>query len=197
MFGLDFDDDGRAAAPVDIDGDGDLDLVLLSLQGLRVMENRMPRKHFSRLRLTATTTEPLALGALVTLTAGGVTQQEYVRITDGFMTQVPRELHFGIGNAEKIDRITVRWPCGTVKVYRDLPADRLLEIREDEEAPKASGLPNWPDATRPKVRAAFSFETALDRLEGGRAPLAAKGKPTVVNFWSPSCAPCKEELPRL
>ncbi|KAF0246488.1 MAG: hypothetical protein FD180_669 [Planctomycetota bacterium] len=197
-MGLDFDDDGRAAAPVDIDGDGDLDLVLLSLQGLRVMENRMPRRHFARLRLTATSTEPLALGALVKLTAGGVTQQEYVRVTDGFMSQVPRELHFGLGNADKIDRVWIRWPGGAAREYLNLPADRLLEIVENVEAPTDAALPRWPDASRPKVRPAFSFEIELDRLEGGRAPLAAKdGKPAVVNFWSPTCAPCKEELPRL
>ncbi|MEK7470074.1 MAG: tetratricopeptide repeat protein [Planctomycetota bacterium] len=157
----------------------------------------MPRRRFARLRLTATTTEPLALGAIVSLTAGGVTQQDYVRITDGFMTQVPRELHFGIGNADKIDRITVRWPGGNAKVYSDIPADRLVEIREDEAAPKVSELPAWPEATRPKARPSFSFETALDRLAGGKAPLATTGKPAVVNFWSPTCAPCKEELPRL
>lgn len=197
MSGLDFDDDGRSAAPVDIDGDGDLDLVCLSLQGLRVMENRMPKRNFARLRLTATSTEPLALGAMVKLTAGGVTQQEYVRITDGFMTQVPRELHFGLANAAKIDRVIVRWPNGTVKEYLDLPVNRLVEITENVESPRVSELPRWPDATRPRTRPAFSYDANLPRLEGGQGAFAAKGKPAVINFWSPSCAPCKEELPRL
>lgn len=182
---------------MDIDGDGDLDLVCLSLQGLRVMENRMPRRQFARIRLTATTTEPLALGAIVKVTAGGVTQQDYVRITDGFMTQVPRELHFGLANAAKIDRIAVRWPNGSTKEYLDLPANRLIEIKEGEEAPRVSELPQWPVATRPKARPAFSFDAQLARLEGGQGAIAAKGKPAVINFWSPTCAPCKEELPRL
>src|SRR5258706_14286032 len=77
-FALDFPDDGRAVAPVDIDGDGDLDLAMLSLQGLRLMENRSPPRSFARLRLEATKGDRQAISARVRLEAGGVTQQDYV-----------------------------------------------------------------------------------------------------------------------
>ena len=197
LYGLDFDDDGRSVATVDIDGDGDLDIVMMSLQGLRVMENRLPRKHFARLRLAATKTQRLALNALVRLTAGGVTQQDYVRVTDGFMTQTPADMHFGLGKAEKIDHLTIFWPSGATQEFSGLPADRLIEITEGDAGPRASELKRWPDETRPKARAAYAIGTPAERLEGGEAPVAAAGKPSVVNFWSPTCVPCKEELPLL
>jgi hypothetical protein len=73
VMGLDFADDGRAALPLDVDGDGDLDLVLLSLQGLRLMENRAAPTHFARLRLRAASPPHAALGAMVEVSAGGVT----------------------------------------------------------------------------------------------------------------------------
>ncbi|MBI2919525.1 MAG: ASPIC/UnbV domain-containing protein, partial [Planctomycetes bacterium] len=197
LFGLDFDDDGRAAAPVDIDGDGDLDLVLQSLQGLRLVENRMPRRHFARLRLTAAKSHPSALGALVKLTAGGVTQQSFVRMTEGFMSQVPLDLHFGLGDATAVDRIEISWPSGgPPQVLEKLPADRLLEITEGG-TPRASELPRWPDATRPKARPAFSFDMTVPKLEGGQSVLATPGRPDILNFWSPTCAPCRKELPAL
>ncbi|MBI2919521.1 MAG: tetratricopeptide repeat protein [Planctomycetes bacterium] len=196
VSGLDFDDDGRCAVPVDVDGDGDLDLVCLSLQGLRLMENTLPAKHFLRVRLRATKTHPSALNAVVRVTAGGVTQQDYVRLTDGFMSQVPAELHFGLGGARAVERMEVVWPSGDSKTYEGIAADQLVEIEEGGQ-PRGTPLPRWPENTRPRLKPAFNYEIIAPRLEGGDGPVAEKGRPVVVNFWAPTCAPCKEELPAL
>ena len=197
LFGLDFDDDGRSVAPADIDGDGDIDLVMLSLQGLRVMENTSPRRHFARIRLRATKTDWQALNAMVKLTAGGVTQQDYVKVIDGFMAQVPADMHFGLADAAAVERLEVTWPSGATQTFTNLPADRLIEITEGDAQPRASELKRWPDETRPHAKPSFSFEIAAPKLAGGDAKLAEKGKPALVNFWSPTCGPCKEELPQL
>ncbi|KAF0246492.1 MAG: hypothetical protein FD180_673 [Planctomycetota bacterium] len=198
LYGLDFDDDGRSVCPVDIDGDGDLDLVCRSMQGLRLMENTAPKRHFARIRLSAGPSRALPLNAIVKVTSAGVTQQEYMRIADGFLTQVPAELHFGLADAEKIDVVEISWPGGGAPArFTNLPADRLLEFRPGEAAPRVSELPAWPDETRPRLAPEFSFEIAAKRLDGSEGPLAEKGKPAVVNFWAPTCAPCKGELPLL
>lgn len=198
IYGLDFDDDGRSAAPVDIDGDGDLDLVCLSLQGLRVMENTLPKKSFARIRLLAKAGKPVPLNAVVKVTAGGVTQQDYVKMTDGFETQVPLDLHFGLAAAAKIDAVEITWPGGGAPArFEGLPVDRLLVFREGEGAPAVSELPRWPAESRPRVAPAFSPDLKAKTLAGGEEPLAAPGKPAVVNFWAPTCAPCKQELPMI
>ncbi len=197
MFGLDFEDDGRAAAPVDIDGDGDLDLVLMSLQGLRVVENTAPPQHFARVRLVAATSPACALGAQVRVQAGGVTQQDFVRLTDGFQTQVPLDLHFGLGDAEQIDRLTVAWPSGQEQSFADLPADHRLVLREGEEQPEVAELARWPAATSLPDSDSLAFGIEVEQLSGGRVPLAAAGVPLVLNFWAPWCAPCRVELPAL
>ncbi len=129
--------------------------------------------------------------------AGGVTQQDYARLTDGFATQVPFDLHFGLGEAKLADRVVVTWPGGETQTALDVPADRLVTIRRGKDGFEARELPGWPAGSRHGVRPAFSFVEAATKLEGGAGPLAAKGRPAVFNFWSPSCAPCKEELPRL
>jgi len=141
-FDLDFDDDGRAAATVDVDGDGDLDLALLSLQGLRLMENRSPARRFARVKLEAAKGDPQAIGAQVVLKAGGVTQRDFVKATTGFATQCLLDLHFGLGAAEKIDEIEIRWRDGTVETHRDLQTNQRIVIRQGS-APRLETIPKW------------------------------------------------------
>ena len=197
LYGLDFSDDGRAAVPVDIDGDGDLDLALEGLQGLRLMENTSPPRRFARVRLRAKRTSACALGAFVRLSAGGVTQQDYVRITEGFLAQVPLDLHFGLADAAKIDALTVTWPSGATQEFGGLPADRLLTITEGSAEVDVSELPKSPAESRPARTPALSLDIELERLDGGRSPVAVAGKPLVLNFWSPACTSCNVELPGL
>jgi len=179
LYGLDADHDGRCAAPVDMDGDGDLDLALWTLQGLQLLENRSPARHFVRLALEATTTEPHALGAEVRLTAGGVTRREVVRFVDGFQTQVPLELHMGLGSETTIERLEVIWPSGASQEWQDLPVDQRLVVREGQATVDAAPLAAWPADTAPRGTRP-RLDVFLESPSGGSQALAATGKPTVL-----------------
>ena len=197
VFGLDADHDGRAAAPVDIDGDGDLDLALVTLQGLRLFENTAAPRHFARVRLTASRAEVHAVGATVEVTAGGVVRRDFIRITEGFQTQVPFDLHFGLGSVTTIEALEVQWPSGDVERWTDLPVDRLLLVREGTAEVVVEALGRWPDGTRPNVIGAPTPTLEARQLDGDVAPIAGERRPAVINFWAPWCAPCNVELPQL
>ena len=149
--GLDFDHDGRAAAPIDIDGDGRLDLALLTRQGLKLLLNDPPPGvggGFVRLRLRATRSEAHALGATVLVRAGTHRQLERVRLTAGFHTQLSPELHFGTAEA------ALGGPLLSVS-YGDLKSLSRRQITEilvgpDTQSAKSSRGRSWRTTRRPK-----------------------------------------------
>ncbi len=199
ISGLDYLDDGRAAALTDWDGDGDLDLFLRNRTGpvLRFLRNDEERgRSFLSLRLEGTQCNRDAIGAVVDVFAGGKRFVRQLAAGDGYLAQSSKTLHFGLGTVEKVDRVLVRWPGGDAQEFSGLepnqryalmqgaPAARLLPARSVE-------LPAAPVAARPSSGSArVVLRTPLP------LPPAAAGStgPKLINLWSRTCAPCLEEL---
>jgi hypothetical protein len=47
-----------------------------------------------------------------------------------FRSQAPCVAHFGLAGADRVRRLTIRWPSGTVQALTDLPADRHVVVTE-------------------------------------------------------------------
>ena len=194
-LGLAFDHDGRSVAPIDIDGDGDLDLAVLSVQRLQLLENTSVPRSWVRFRLTATASEPHALGAEVTIEAGGGKQVERVRLTAGFQTQVSRDVHFGLGDATLVDAVEVKWPSGRTQRFAGLGVDTRWVLVEGDAEAKELAVPKWTADAAPRGTGAYRLDVPLRTMEGGDAKLAAGS--TVLNFWAPWCEACVREVPAL
>jgi hypothetical protein len=69
-----------------------------------------------------------AIGAQVTIEAGGRTMKRQIAASRGYLSQSELPLTVGLGDAEKVDRVTVRWPgakAGPPEVWTNLDANRV------------------------------------------------------------------------
>jgi len=123
----------RGAAWGDLDGDGDLD-ALLTVNGgppaLLRMAGR-PSASWLRLELEGRRSNRSAIGATVTVRAGGITQTRMVRGGSSYLSHSSLTLTFGLGAAPRADEVEVRWPAGEVQSFGPLPAGRAHRLVED------------------------------------------------------------------
>ena len=66
-----------------------------------------------------------AVGAVVRVTVGRRTLVRQVHAAGGYLAQSSQVLHFGLGNATRIDRVEVRWPRGRTQVLTDVEPGRV------------------------------------------------------------------------
>jgi hypothetical protein len=128
----------NGAAFGDLDNDGDLDYVVSNInEEAFVYENslRSPKSdknisggNFLRISLKGTKNNRQAVGAKITLHySHGKKQYLENSIYRGFLSS-STELHFGLGNVEKIDSIEIQWPDGKEQLIKEVKTNQLLTI---------------------------------------------------------------------
>jgi hypothetical protein len=135
LSGADSEGDGRSVVAADFRNDGHLDLLVRQVGGgpLRLYENQFPRRHYLELTLRGTKSNRLGIGSWLTVEADGRKQVREVYPINSFRSQGPARVHFGLGNATKVDRLSIRWPSGEEQELTGLAVDRHIVVQEGQQ----------------------------------------------------------------
>lgn len=137
VTGTDSDGDGRSAIAADLDGDGMQDLVVRQAGGgpLLIYRNQFPKSHWLRVSLRGTHSNGRGVGARLIAHVGSRTLVREMFPANTYFSQQPCEVHFGLGDATRVDRLSIRWPSGQVQELTDVSADQRLQITEPGDKP--------------------------------------------------------------
>ncbi|MEZ6242484.1 MAG: CRTAC1 family protein [Phycisphaerales bacterium] len=134
-LGLFHQTQGRGIIKLDYDNDGDVDLVFLSHHDPAFLfRNDLTKDtgaNWLRLQLDncgSTSLTPDGVGAHIEVTAGGLTQHQWITAAPSYLAQGELVAHFGLAQNPVADAVRITWPNGYTRVLTDVPADQTIEI---------------------------------------------------------------------
>ncbi len=122
----------HGAAFGDYDNDGDIDAVVMNMdEPPSLLRNDLKNDyHWIALKLQGTRSNRSAIGAIVTIHVGNTTQTAPVMSAASFLSLNDHRLHFGLGPAAGVDKVTVKWPSGGTEEFPGATADALYLLVE-------------------------------------------------------------------
>jgi hypothetical protein len=123
----------RGASFGDYDNDGDIDVLVMNMnEPPSLLRNDYTGTNsWIAVQLEGTISNRPAIGAVVTVSAGGRTTARPVLSQSSYYSHDDLRAHFGLGASTSADWIEVRWPSGAVQRLTDVKGGRVTKIRED------------------------------------------------------------------
>jgi tetratricopeptide (TPR) repeat protein len=128
---------GRGLARLDWNRDG-LDDFAVSLIGepAGLLTNQTPAPgHFLAIQVRGTLSSRDGIGTSVEITVGDQRFSKQLTAGDGYQASNERQLRFGLGTNDHVEKLVVRWPHGSVQEWHGVAANQTILLIE--------GSPRW------------------------------------------------------
>ena len=128
----------RGCAFGDFDNDGDVDFVVNCVNEVPqlIRSDSSLNNNWIKVRTVGTKSNRSGIGARLRCVvqmpgeAKPHPQIDEVRSGGSFFSQNDLRVHFGLGRAQKVDLLEVRWPSGTVDTMKDVAINQLVYVKE-------------------------------------------------------------------
>lgn len=141
QWGLALPSYSNGGAYADLDNDGDLELVVSNIDDEAFLfknnasENH--RRNYLRVALKGTTSEPFAK---ITLQYGDEEQVYESKRTKGYLSATENVAHFGLGEVNSVDKVTVHWLSGKVEERSNVDVNAVLLFDEADAVGKSPAV---------------------------------------------------------
>ena len=132
---------GRGLAIGDLWNDGRLSAVISNMSAPpSLLVNQVhSANHWIAFKFIGTRSNRDGIGAKIQVKAGERILVDEVRSGSSYISNNDIRVHFGLGVANKLDRVEVRWPSGLTESFANLRVDSIIILKEGSGEPlKAS-----------------------------------------------------------
>ena len=122
----------RGAALGDYDNDGDLDILVSNNgQAPRLLRNDGGNTNsWLAISLEGTKSGRDGIGARIKVVAGDLTQVKEAKGGMSYQSAQDPRIYFGFGSHMQAEEVEITWPSGTVDRLDNVPANRIVTVRE-------------------------------------------------------------------
>ena len=127
-WGLDDANFSNGATYADLDNDGDLEIIINNVDQEAQIYKNNSTNNFIKIKLKGDDKNLLGIDSRVIVETESTSQMQELTMTRGFQSSVSSYLNFGIGNDDKIKKITVIWNNGNQQILDNVEINSTIEL---------------------------------------------------------------------